>query len=243
MIFSPTYMQTGCPLDANNVICIDAWLVDIRPVCHEKRWWGLAWPFRRRWGLFIVCTRHASSRVHAIFFCCPPFGLHTHLLYHTAIHWKSQARCRHVRYRSTGACGAFICLRVFVSKCMLTCRWWFVSCGNLRFILWYISPGTACLYSGPSPANVACLRNHLLHTYRYWYCGRHPQDTAERRDRSHHSSSGTRALVCLSVQLLLQKNKSAVRSRISSKRIFASCVEYFDFVQSKTSMRCGLLYF
>ena len=29
-------------------------------------------------------------------------------------------------------------------------------------------PGAACLYSGASPVDLACLWNHLLHTFRYW---------------------------------------------------------------------------
>ena len=33
-----------------------------------------------------------------------------------------------------GACGAFVSLRVLVSKCMRTSRWWCVSCGNMKFI-------------------------------------------------------------------------------------------------------------
>ena len=49
--------------------------------------------------------------------------------------------------------------------------------------LWYL-PGTACLYSGPSPVDLACLRNHLLHACRYWYCGCHPQDTSCRERRN-----------------------------------------------------------
>ena len=32
--------------------------------------------------------------------------------------------------------------------------------------LWYL-PGTTFLYSGPSPVDLACLWNHLLHAYRY----------------------------------------------------------------------------
>ena len=65
-----------------------------------------------------------------------------------------------------------------------------------QIYLWYL-PGTACLYSGPSPADLACLRNHVLHACRYWYCGCHPQDTALGRDRTHYSfsSTGIRAVV------------------------------------------------
>ena len=59
----------------------------------------------------------------------------------------------------------------------------------------YFSPGTACLYSGPSPVDLACLRNHLLHACRYRYCGCYPQDTAVERDRSHYSFSSIRAVV------------------------------------------------
>ena len=60
--------------------------------------------------------------------------------------------------------------------------------------LWYL-PGTACLYSAPSPADLACLRNHLLHACRYWYCGCHPQDIAIGRDRTLYSFSSIRAVV------------------------------------------------
>ena len=62
--------------------------------------------------------------------------------------------------------------------------------------LWYL-PGTACLYSGPSPIDLACLQNHLLHACRYWYCGCHPQDTvtAVGRHRTHYSFSSIRAVV------------------------------------------------
>ena len=58
--------------------------------------------------------------------------------------------------------------------------------------LWYL-PGTACLYSGPPPVDLACLRNDLLHAWRCWYCGCHPQDTAVGRDRTH--SEGIRSRV------------------------------------------------
>ena len=60
--------------------------------------------------------------------------------------------------------------------------------------LWYL-PGTACLYSGPSPVDLACLRNHLLHACRYRYCGCHPQDTAVGKDITHYSFLSIRAVV------------------------------------------------
>ena len=93
-----------------------------------------------------------------------------------------------------GACGAFFSLRVLVSRCMRTSRWWCVSCGNMKFTLWFL-PGTACLYSRPSPVDLACLRNHQLHACRYWYYGCHPQDTAVGRDRTQYSFSNVRAVV------------------------------------------------
>ena len=40
----------------------------------------------------------------------------------TAIHYKDQAKRRHVSHRSMGACGAFFSLRVLVSKSMHTSR-------------------------------------------------------------------------------------------------------------------------
>ena len=57
-------------------------------------------------------------------------------------------------------------------------------------------PGTAYPYSGPSPVDLACLRNHLLHACRYWYCGCHPQDTAVGRDGTHYSFSSIGSVVC-----------------------------------------------
>ena len=60
--------------------------------------------------------------------------------------------------------------------------------------LWYL-PGTACLYSEPSPVDLAYLQNHLLHACRYWCCGCHPQDTAEERDITYYSFSSIRAVV------------------------------------------------
>ena len=61
--------------------------------------------------------------------------------------------------------------------------------------LWSFLPGNACLYSGPSPVDLACLRKHLLHACRYWYCGCHPQDTAVGRDRTHYFFSRIWAIV------------------------------------------------
>ena len=90
-----------------------------------------------------------------------------------------------------GACGAFVPLRVLVSKFIRTSRWWCVYGGNF----WWYLPGTACLYSVPSPVDRACLRNHRLHACRHWYCGCHPWDTAVGRDRTHHSFSSIRAVV------------------------------------------------
>ena len=46
-----------------------------------------------------------------------------------------------------------------------------------------------------SPVDLACLRNHLLHASRDWYCSGHPLDTAVGRDRNHYSFSSIRAVV------------------------------------------------
>ena len=95
-----------------------------------------------------------------------------------------------------GACGAFFSLRILVLKCMRTSRWWCASCANVNLFVWYL-PGTACLYSEPSPVDLACLRNHLLHACRcYWYRGWHQQDDAVGRDITHYSFSNIRAVVC-----------------------------------------------
>ena len=53
------------------------------------------------------------------FFCCPGFGLHTHLLQHTGMHKKDQAKRRHVSHRSMGACGAsFLCASFLQRVCL-----------------------------------------------------------------------------------------------------------------------------
>ena len=73
--------------------------------------------------------------------------------------------------------------------------------------LWYL-PGTACLYSRPSPADLACLRNYLLHACRDWYCGCHSKDTAVGRDRTRYSFSSILVVRCM------KQNKDAVRSLV-----------------------------
>ena len=87
VIFSHADTLTGCPFDANikfrayrRLIC-----------CYLSRmsretWVGMSMAFSSSMIFFkIECTRHACGRVHSIL-CCPGFGLHTHLLSHTAIH-------------------------------------------------------------------------------------------------------------------------------------------------------------
>ena len=88
---------------------------------------------------------------------------------------------------------SFLCTSLFQSVC--------VQVGDDVFFLWqheiylWYLPGTAGPYSGPSPVDLACLRNHLLLACRYWYCGSHPQDTAVGRDRTHCSFWSIRAVV------------------------------------------------
>ena len=126
---------------------------------------------------------------------------------------------------------SFLCASLFQTVCVRVGDVFLVATWNL-----FVS-----LYSEPSPADLACLRNHLLHACRYWYCGCHPQDTAVGRDRTHYSFPSIRAVAYGLQQLLFFKKSSAVRSRISSKLFFASCVGYFDLACSKTRMRSGLL--
>ena len=72
----------------------------------------------------------------------------------------------------------------------------------------------------------------------------HPQDIAVGRDITHYSFSSIRTVVHgFSKALIIKYKTSAVRSRISWKLIFASCVGYFDLVWSKTRIRCGILYY
>ena len=81
------------------------------------------------------------------------------------------------------------CFKVYAYESVMICFLW-----QHEIHLWYL-PGTTWLYWGPSPVDLACLRNHLLHARRYWYCGRHPQDTAVGRDITHYSFVSIRAVV------------------------------------------------
>ena len=167
---------------------------------------------------------------------------------------NTQAKRRHVSHRPMGACGAFFSL-LLVSKRMRTSRWWCVSCGSMEFILWYL-PGTACLYSGPSPANLACLRNYLLHACRYWYCGCHPHDTAGGRDRTRDSFSiravvygfssnmpsklvGLRRIILVFICIFYATRTYQVF--FTRTRMISTYSSYV--VWDKTRMRCGLLYY
>ena len=86
-----------------------------------------------------------------------------------------------------------LCASLFQSVCVrLGDDLFLVATWNLFVIL---SPGTACLYSGPSPVDLARLGNHLLHACQYWYCGCHAQDIAVGRDRTRSSFSSIRAVV------------------------------------------------
>ena len=90
VIFSHADILTGCPLDANNIIKFRAYrrlICCYSPRVSRETWVGMSMAFSSSIKIFfIACTRHACGRVHSIFFCCPGFGLHTHLLQHTAIH-------------------------------------------------------------------------------------------------------------------------------------------------------------
>ena len=84
---------------------------------------------------------------------------------------------------------SFLCAFLFQSVCVRVC---FLRQHEIN--LWYL-PGTACLYSGPSPVYLACLRNHLLHACRYGYCGCHLEGTAVGKDITHYSFSSIPAVV------------------------------------------------
>ena len=81
VIFSHAYTLTGCPLDASNIkfrayrrlICC------YPPLTSRETWTGMSMAFSPSMKI-LYRTRHANGRVHSIIFCCPGFGLHTHLL-------------------------------------------------------------------------------------------------------------------------------------------------------------------
>ena len=174
------------------------------------------------------------------------------------MHWKDHAKRRHMSHKSMGASGAFFSLCALVSNVCVRGDDVCVSCGNVKFCLWCL-PGTACLYSGPSPVDLACLRSHLLHACRDWYCGCHPQDTALGKDITRYSFSSVRAVVygssskyaqqvgwfatyyflCLSLyQVLFMRLVPGIFTRT---RMIRTCSSYVAW--RKTRMRCGLLYY
>ena len=82
VIFSHADTLTGCPLDANSIIKFRAYrrlICCYPPRMSRETWVGMSMAFSSSIKIFIVFTRHACGRIHSIFFCCPGFGLHTHL--------------------------------------------------------------------------------------------------------------------------------------------------------------------
>ena len=81
VIFSHAYTLTGCPLDASNI----KFRAYRRLICcypsltSRETWTGMSMAFSPSMKI-LYRTRHANGRVHSIIFCCPGFGLHTHLL-------------------------------------------------------------------------------------------------------------------------------------------------------------------
>ena len=85
VIYSHADTLTGCSLGANNVIKFRAhrrFICCNRPHMSRENWVGMSMAFSSSMKMFLsdVCTRHACGCVDSIFFCCPSFGLHTHLL-------------------------------------------------------------------------------------------------------------------------------------------------------------------
>ena len=89
VLFSHAHTLTGCLLDANNIIKFQGYrslICCYPPLLSRETWLGMSMAFSSSMKIFLSCTRHACGRVHSIFFWYPGFGLHTHLLYHTAIY-------------------------------------------------------------------------------------------------------------------------------------------------------------
>ena len=102
---------------------------------------------------------------------------------------------------------SFLCASLFQSAhvrvsddVLLVATWLFL-------VIFFAS--ASCLYSGPSPVDLACLRNHQLHACRWWYYGCHPQHIAVGRDRTHSLFPSIRTVVYgFSVAILVKKNVS-----------------------------------
>ena len=84
VMFSHADTLTGCPLGANNIMKFRAYrplICCYPPRVSQETLVGMSMAFSSSMKIsFIVCTRHACGRVYSIFFRCPGFGLHTHLL-------------------------------------------------------------------------------------------------------------------------------------------------------------------
>ena len=136
-MFSHADTLTGCPLDANNIIKFRAYR---RLICYypprmsRETWVGMSMAFSSSMTIFIsyvpgmhvvVFTRSYSvaRALTSTPICCIILQYAT-MMKTSADTWAIDPWVRVVP--------SF--LRVLVSNCMRTSRWWCVSCGNMKFI-------------------------------------------------------------------------------------------------------------
>ena len=244
-------MLTGCLLDANNIIKLGAYrrlICCYPPRMSRETWVGMSMAFLSSMKIFFnrmyqVCMWSCSldllisvARALASTLICFSILRYTKRTKPSADMWAIDPWVRVVP--------SFLCASLFQSVCVrvgddvfLVATWnVFVT-----FFTWYRMPllgAFSCRPSvspEPSAARMPLLILWLLPTgYR----------CRERQNSSFVPEYTSSRVWFLYSNCYKNKNKnSAVRSRISSKLVFASCVGYFDLVWIKTRMRCGILYY
>ena len=198
VLFSHAHTLTGCPLDANSIIKFQEYrrLISCYPplMSRETRV-GMSMAFSPSmmffWsyvpGMHVVVFTLSWSVARALAstpICCSIL-LYTTRTKPSADTWAIDPWVHVVP--------PFLCASLFQSVCIRVADDVFLVATWNLFVISFTRYRMPLL--GAFPVDLACLRNHLLHACRCCYCGCHPQDTAEGRDRTPYSFSSIRAVV------------------------------------------------